>query len=80
VQENFCNAANVAVLIVERRDDLLVGCQVPTGTYATQVPSVAMSDFLPVPTASAATMLTASNTKEDRHSLSLVSFMLILIA
>jgi hypothetical protein len=31
VQERFCKAANVAVMIVERRKELLVRGQVPFG-------------------------------------------------
>jgi hypothetical protein len=31
VQESFCKAANVAVLIVERRNELVVSGQVPFG-------------------------------------------------
>ncbi len=50
VQETFCKATNVAVMIVERREELLVRGQVPFGEplqmASKQVQGVAMSDFL----------------------------------
>jgi len=50
VQERFCKPANVAVIIVERRKELLVRGQVPFGAplqvASKQVQSVAMFDFL----------------------------------
>jgi hypothetical protein len=50
VQERFCKAANVVVVIVERRQEFLVRGQVPFGAplqvASKQVQSVAMFNFL----------------------------------
>jgi hypothetical protein len=50
VQERFCKAANVVVVIVERCQEFLVRSQVPFGAplqvASKQVQSVAMFNFL----------------------------------
>ena len=50
MQERFCKAANVVVVIVERRQEFLVRGQVPFGAplqvASKQVQSVAMFNFL----------------------------------
>ncbi len=50
MQERLCKAANVAVMIVERRKEFLICGQVPFGAplqmASKQVQRVAMSDFL----------------------------------